>query len=331
MRSPAFYQRLLDEVSRSFALCIPRLDPPFRDQVALAYLLMRVLDTVEDAPFDEIHQQQRQFERLRGFLRRMPRADELAAFIAEFPVLAERERNLLEHTKSLLEDSHALDAPVRGAIFGAVDRMAQGMAAYTRRSSRLCLLDVEDVARYCCFVAGLVGEMLTDLWALATAEPAPRVALAYHFGLFLQKVNILKDQKDDEAAARFFVPDRAELLASLRGDADGALAYLQALPVRDRAYRTFCAWCLMMGADAVAQLDRPKQSRRAATAELLERTASIAQDNAALGAQFSELLPPLPALAVRPPLAKPESIDWFRDTPAAPLTDGELARLGIRS
>jgi len=86
-----------------------------------------------------------------------------------------------------------------------------------------------------------------------------------------------------------------------------------------------------MGADAVAQLDRPKQCRRAATAELLERTASIAQDNAALGAQFSELLPPLPALAVRPPLAKPESIDWFRDTLAAPLTDGELARLGIRS
>ena len=51
MRSLAFYQHWLDVVSRSFALCIPQLDAPFRDHVALAYLLFRVLDTVEDAPF----------------------------------------------------------------------------------------------------------------------------------------------------------------------------------------------------------------------------------------------------------------------------------------
>ena len=59
----------LDVVSRSFALCIPQLEPPFRDHVALAYLLLRVLDTVEDAPFTDGGLQQRQFERLRGFLR----------------------------------------------------------------------------------------------------------------------------------------------------------------------------------------------------------------------------------------------------------------------
>src|SRR5262249_3190538 len=147
-------------------------------------------------------------------------------------------------------------------------------------------------------------------------------------GLFLQKVNILKDQREDEAARRFLVPDRAELIASLRANARGALAYLQSLPRRDRGYRTFCAWCLMMGATAVAQLDERKQSRRVETAELLARTAAIVQDNTALARQFAELMPPLPVLALRAPLPKPESVHWFRSTLGAPIDDAHLEQLG---
>jgi phytoene/squalene synthetase len=328
MRSPAFYQRLLDEVSRSFALCIPQLSAPFRDQVALSYLLLRVLDTVEDAPFGDRALQQRQFERLRGFLRAMPSHGELDAFLSDFPArITDSERDLLGNTFALLEDCHELGAPARRAIVRATDRMAKGMAAYARRPAGLCLVDVEDVARYCCFVAGVVGEMLTQLWALGSDETPPAVALAYHFGLFLQKVNILKDQAEDEAASRFLVPDRTELLASLGGDAKRALAYIQALPPGDSGYRTFCAWSLMMGASTLAQLDGPKQSRRAETAALLARTATIVQDNAALATQFAELMPPLPVLEPREPLPKPESIQWFRDTLEAPIDELELRQL----
>src|SRR5262249_33931542 len=158
---------------------------------------------------------------------------------------------LVGDTLALLEDAHALPAPARTIIFGAVDRMAAGMGAYARRSAVLRLVDLEDVTRYCCFVAGLVGEPLTQLWALGRPQPAPPIVLAYRFGLLLQKVNILKDQKEDEAAGRFFVPDRRQLLASLRIHAAGALDYLQALPKSERGYRIFCAWSLMMGAGAI--------------------------------------------------------------------------------
>src|SRR5262245_29077645 len=72
MKPWSFYQQRLDLVSRSFALCIPQLDSPFRDRVALAYLLFRVLDTIEDAPFTDRAIQQQQFERLRAFLHTMP-------------------------------------------------------------------------------------------------------------------------------------------------------------------------------------------------------------------------------------------------------------------
>lgn len=329
MRSWSFYQHWLDVVSRSFAMCIPQLDAPFRDHVGLAYLLFRVLDTVEDAPFREQPTQQRQFERFRAFLRTMPARPVVDAFVDTFPVgLADGERELLQQTYALLEDGHGLPSLERAAMFRALDRMALGMAAYMRRPAPLRLVDNEDVARYCCFVAGVVGEMLTDLWALARDAPPPGPQLAYHFGLFLQKVNILKDQREDETAGRFLVPHRGELLASLQRDAAGALAYLQALPPRD-TYRIFCAWSLMLGATTVAALDEPRQSRRAETAELLSRTTSIIDDNHALARQLAALLPALPDEPARAPRGKPESFEWFRRTLAAPLSDSELRALGV--
>src|SRR5262249_52470643 len=130
----SFYQHWLEVVSRSFALCIPQLDPPFRDHVALAYLLFRVVDTVEDAPFADRVTQQRQFDRLRSFLRKCPLRSDVDAFVAAFPAeITDGERGLLGETAALLEDCHALPAPVRASTFHALDRMAVGMAAYARR------------------------------------------------------------------------------------------------------------------------------------------------------------------------------------------------------
>ncbi len=314
MRSRDFYQRHLDAVSRSFALCIPQLDSPFRERVALSYLLLRVLDTVEDAPFQDRQLQQRQFETFRRFLRMPPARAQVDVFRASFlGQITEGERNLLADTQAFLEDAHQLPAGARDVIFGAVDRMAQGMAAYQLRPAPLRLLDLEDVTRYCCIVAGLVGELLTRLWALGGEAP-PRMIFAYRFGLFLQKVNI-----------------RREILASLRADAEGALAYLTSLPRADRGYRTFCAWSLMLGAASLPLMEGPKESHRAQTLALLARTAAIAQDNEALRRQFAELLPRLPELRPRAPVAKPESAKRFVQILDAPLSESELLDLGAIS
>src|SRR5438105_5793072 len=327
MRSPEFYQGHLDAVSRSFALCIPQLAAPFREHVALSYLLLRVLDTVEDASFaDKLHQQ-RQFNAFRQFLVRPPTDAQVDAFRASFPGgVTDAERRLLADTGAFLEDAYGLPPEARGVMFSAIDRMALGMAAYARRPA-LRLVDLQDVSRYCCIVAGLVGEMLTRLWALEGQTP-PRMLFAYRFGLFLQKVNILKDQPEDEAEHRFFVPDRREILASLRDDAEGALSYLTSLPQKERGYRIFCAWSLMLGAAALSQMDGPRQSRRAETMELLARTAGIAQDDEALRRQFAELLPRLPHVRAKEPLPKPEPADWFVRTLDAPLSERELIDLG---
>ena len=332
MRSAEFYQAHLDAVSRSFALCIPQLLPPFREQVALSYLLFRVLDTVEDAAFPDRQIQAQQFETFRRFFREKPSRDQVDRFREAFPrSVSDGERMLLADTAELLEDAHDLPAPARAVIFDALDRMAQGMALYATRPQPLRLVDLEDVDRYCCVVAGIVGELLTRLWALGGGAP-PSLLSAYRFGLFLQKVNILKDQAEDEAAGRFLVPDRRELLASLRADADGALSYLVALPRSERGYRTFCAWSLMLGAASLAadslKPATPRESRRAQTLALFGRTAELIEDDAALRRQFEEILPPLPELPARAALAKPENEAPVLRRVFAALGPRELSALG---
>jgi phytoene/squalene synthetase len=328
MRPQEFYQAHLDAVSRSFALCIPQLEQPFRQRVALAYLLFRVLDTVEDAPFADRQEQQRLFEEFRTLLRERPTNGRAGQLAHAFPSgLTAAEAELLQVSDLLFADAWELPEEARGILLGALDRMAQGMAAYARRGQLLRLVDVEDVSRYCCFVAGVVGEMLTRLWALDGGKP-PSMLAAYRFGLYLQKVNILKDQREDEAAGRFLVPDRGALLASLRDDARGALEYLTTLPRDARGYRTFCAWSLMLGATALSQLDAPAQSRRAETLSLLGRTAEIVDDDAALSRLFRELLPPLPESRPEPPARKPETTEWFVRALGAPLSPADLSALG---
>ena len=123
MRPPEFYQRHLDAVSRTFALCIPRLEAPFRDRVALSYLLLRVLDTVEDAPFSDRLLQQRQFNSFRQFLHERPSRAQVDAFHSSFPGgLTEGERALLADTEAFLEDAHELPAAAREVVFGAIGR-----------------------------------------------------------------------------------------------------------------------------------------------------------------------------------------------------------------
>ena len=111
-------------------------------------------------------------------------------------------------------------------------------------------------------------------------------------------------------------------------DAAGALSYLTSLPRSERGYRIFCAWSLMLGASALSLMDGPRESHRAQTLGLLERTAEIAQDDEQLRRQFAELLPRFPEVRRRPPVAKPESPEWFVRTLAAPLREGDLIDLG---
>jgi phytoene/squalene synthetase len=294
MMDISFYQAHLDRVSRSFAFCIKKLESPFRGWVSLAYLLCRVLDTVEDSIWTDSKLRDAQFADFDSFLEKLPSQEKVAAWSAQFPSsIPEGEKDLLKETHLLFQDLHKLPIKVKTAMQERIQEMSSGMKDYSTRTKNgsLRLLDLSDVNRYCYFVAGIVGELLTKLLMEFRSDfiPAPETMKdAVHFGLFLQKINLLKDQKGDEIEGRFLVPHREELLASLFENAKGALTYVKALPLVEKGYRTFCAWSLFLGAASLDWINKGSKIPRAVTEKLLTKIESIVTDNIALEAAFQE-------------------------------------------
>jgi farnesyl-diphosphate farnesyltransferase len=128
--------------------------------------------------------------------------------------------------------------------------------------NRLTLSSIAELKDYCYIVAGLVGEMLTDLFligqpALEGAAPFLR-GRAAAFGEALQLVNILKDADADRAEGRRYLPEgvsRSDVFALARRDLTIAGEYVSALQ-RAGAPRGFVEFTALPSELAWASLDR---------------------------------------------------------------------------
>jgi farnesyl-diphosphate farnesyltransferase len=91
--------------------------------------------------------------------------------------------------------------------------METGMADFAHRAATSTttpyLASIEEYDLYCHYVAGLVGEGLSRLFA-ATEKERPWIAnqlvLSNSMGLLLQKTNILRDFREDCDEKRYFWP-----------------------------------------------------------------------------------------------------------------------------
>ena len=167
------------------------------------------------------------------------------------------------------------------------------MASFVERSSaggRLELASLDDLVAYCYAVAGIVGEMLTELFLLAAPALAPAADFlrrrAARFGEGLQLVNILKDSAGDAVQGRRYLPpsvDRAQVFALARRDLETAAAYVRALQRNDapRGTVAFTALPLLL---ARATLDRVEQEGPGAKLTRPEVFALVARLEAALDA-----------------------------------------------
>jgi farnesyl-diphosphate farnesyltransferase len=233
---------LLVKTSRTFALSIPPLPEPTRREVTVAYLLFRLIDTVEDASH---WPQRRRVEALAAFRELLfnsspDEAAELSRLWQDEEISAHAGyRELVAELPAVLAAHRALGPAVSGAIASHVSRCAEGMARFVSRtdaSGQLRLSSLDELQRYCYVVAGIVGEMLTELFLLdapqldaLAAEMRPRAAT---FGEGLQLVNVLKDAGDDAREGRRYLPEAvgAEAVFSLaRRDLGVAGEYVHAL------------------------------------------------------------------------------------------------------
>ncbi len=234
-------EHLLERTSRTFALAIPVLPEPTRREVTLAYLLFRIADTFEDAahwaPARRI-EALLELESLLGSLSLTEASRHAAAWTAASVSPHSGYAELVASTPAVLAEFRYLRAAAIDSIRTHVVASARGMARFVARTegNRLTLSSIEELKDYCYVVAGLVGEMLTDLFligqpVLEGVAPFLRERAAA-FGEALQLVNILKDADADGAEGRRYLPEgvpRSGVFALARRDLKIAGEYVVAL------------------------------------------------------------------------------------------------------
>lgn len=271
----AYQEHILESVSRTFALTIPQLPRDLYIAVANAYLLCRIADTIEDdaawSAQQKIQHQQAIIEVIAGQRDARRFAASLAPQLAPETLPAERE--LIANTDRVIVVTRSLDPVQQKALFQCVQVMGRGMNRFQSSASREGLEAQRDLDFYCYYVAGVVGEMLTDLFChhdpIIARQREQLMQLAPSFGQALQMTNILKDVWDDRDRGVCWWPQAtfrqhgvslahiedqhrtAEyqqalnvLIGITHGHIRNALRYTLMLPRNQVGIRKFCLWAL---------------------------------------------------------------------------------------
>jgi farnesyl-diphosphate farnesyltransferase len=197
------------------------------------------------------------------------------------------ERELVRAAESVVSRYLEFSSKQKAIIRRCLRIMADGMLHFQRINNTSGLPDVDHLNAYCYYVAGVVGEMLTDLFCDYSEDTAKHrdylFSRATSFGLGLQMTNILKDVWEDrERGACWlprdifeksgcdlgrvrkgcYTPEFGEGLGELIGIAHGhlahAMAYTLRIPSPESGMRKFCLWAIGM---AVATLQNINKMR----------------------------------------------------------------------
>lgn len=283
----AYQDATLPKVSRTFALTIPQLPGTLRTVVGNAYLLCRIADTIEDADSLTLEQKKRSYDE---FIAALSGTGSPAAFAQGLaPLLTgktlEPERDLIHNTAQVLRVTHSFSEEDQAALLRCVRIMSEGMEVFQEGKFVNGLRDLKHLDAYCYHVAGVVGEMLTELFcahSAATARCKEALSkLAVSFGQGLQMTNILKDIWDDKARDVCWLPRRTfkehgfdlnqlslanddkgfeaglvKLIGLAHAHLEDALRYTLLIPKSEKGIRRFCLWAIGMAVLTLGKIHR---------------------------------------------------------------------------
>ena len=194
----------LNKTSRSFSTVIQELHPELLVPVALFYLILRGLDTVEDDMTISLGEKD-------PILRDFHTVIEKEGWNYHGNGPKEKDRDLLVQFQYVTEEFRKVKPKYREIIKDITQKMGNGMADYCNNAEHNAngVNTIADYDLYCHYVAGLVGNGLTRLFVesgLANPALAQRPQLQESMGLFLQKTNIIRDIKEDLDDKRRFWP-----------------------------------------------------------------------------------------------------------------------------
>jgi len=313
-----YQEHVLQGVSRTFALTIPQLPEDLSRIVANAYLLCRIADTIEDDPSLD-GGQKRYFSEsfiqvIGGEISARSFADELHPLLSDS--MLEAEKDLIHHTRRVVRITHGFSERQRAALGRCIRIMSRGMADFQQNKTLDGLADMPHMDRYCYYVAGVVGEMLTELFCDYSreidAQRSELQKLAVSFGQGLQMTNILKDIWEDRARGACWLPrdvfqrvgfdlgglaedyqrekfslGLSELIGIARIHLQNALGYTLLIPGHEAGIRRFCLWALGMAVLTLRKVhanrhftsgQQVKIARRSVKAVVLVSNLSVSND-----------------------------------------------------
>ena len=268
---------LLKGVSRTFALTIPQLPKELYRVVSNAYLLCRIVDTIEDEP--SLSWSQKWYfsdlfvDVVASKAAASDFADGLAPLLSGSTIPAEHE--LITLSPHVIRITHSFNAHQRAALEHCISVMADGMVEFQQRRSSAGLENLPQLDRYCYHVAGIVGETLTQLFCdysdKISSNEAEMMELAVSFGQGLQMTNILKDIWDDHKRGACWLPrdlfasqgfdlnhlipgqhqpsfekGLARLIGIAQRHLGNAVLYTLLIPRYEIGIRNFCLWAIGM-------------------------------------------------------------------------------------
>lgn len=313
-----YAENALDNVSRTFALNIRVLGKNLRKSVLLAYLYMRIADTIEDNPNLSAEKKEALLSMFSKALNSGGKA------VEEFQKsLPESWKNSSEYDIALSYNAGAVISlltefpeATRNAIKNAVAEMCVGMAEFAKRQEKsesgwFCIESESELDEYCYYVAGLVGNMLTELFGHKELRD-----LSVSFGLALQLVNIIKDMHEDGLRKACFVPMEfcrlhginsvqdffspeipqskknlvmEELIKKAKKHLLDAKNYIKALPRHKHRIRLFCLWPSLMAAENLRVISEGgNKITRKAVKKIIRRTAIFGWSNFWIEREFSK-------------------------------------------
>lgn len=288
-------------VSRTYAIIIPMLPRTLGEPVGVAYLLMRIVDTIEDATTLTDAQRHALFDMLGRVLRDEDAAvpAELSAPLGDTPA----EVALASDTGVVIDRLRALDPVYRAAAQDCALEMIAGVRMLMARATDRgwpypAVATAEELREYCYYVAGVVGIMLNRMMSHYLRLPGmDRLHdLAVELGVGLQLVNILKDAFVDAERGRRYLPTAAEgaishrevyraALAEARNSLSRGVEFVLALPPTARELRYFCGLPIAWGAMTLARAERQEGDAkigRHVIQSSIDRFKALAGDDSAL-------------------------------------------------
>lgn len=304
MKDPrAFCRQILPHVSRTFALTVPVLPSPLEDAVCCAYLLCRIADTVEDRHDLAPPVRSRLYDLITESL-----GDPAAAarFADAWPAVDDPHlQTLMLGTPDVIRAYGTLDEPTRAAVRDCVVEMVDGMRLSPAPQPGTIVYVCEDLAgleRYCHYVAGTVGLMLTRLFNERLSSPLD-AAQGHRFGLGLQLTNILKDHRSDIERGTCFIPRpwldaqghieparRRQLVERTLEHLREANQYTLSIPAEEEGMRLFCLWAMWMAVATMREVGKNRTKiSRLEVARLVAESRARVRDDEALQQAFQRL------------------------------------------